>query len=139
MNKEFGSFIKENGKLIKIICVVIAGVLLIAISSGGSKEKSSVSQKTLDEYKSEIENELSALCSEVEGVGRCRVYVTLLSGEENIYKGSAVVGTKPPRVLGVTVICSGADNIGVRGSLIEMISSLYAIGTNRVSVLKLNS
>ena len=139
MNKGFVSFIKENGKLIKIICVVIAGVLLIAISSGGSKEKSSVSQKTLDEYKSEIENELSALCSEVEGVGRCRVYVTLLSGEENIYKGSAVVGTKPPRVLGVTVICSGADNIGVRGSLIEMISSLYAIGTNRVSVLKLNS
>lgn len=139
MNKGFVSFIKENGKLIKIICVVIAGVLLIAISSGGSKEKSSVSQKTLDEYKSEIESELSALCSEVEGVGKCRVFVTLLSGEENVYKGSTVIGTRPPQVLGVTVICSGAFDVGVKASLIEMISSLYGIGANRVCVLKLNS
>lgn len=139
MNKEFGSFIKENGKLIKIIAVLLSGVLLIAISSGVGKDKSTHSEKTLDDYKSEIESELSGLCSEVEGVGKCRVYVTLLSGEENIYKGSSVVGTKPPKVLGVTVICSGADDVGVRGALIEMISSLYAIGTNRVSVLKLNS
>lgn len=139
MNKDFVSFIKKNGKLVKIFAVVLLGALLIAASSSGGSSKNSESHKTLDEYKSEIESELCALCSEVEGVGRCRVFVTLLSGEENVYKGSTVIATKPPRVLGVTVICSGALDVGVKGALIEMISSLYAIGTNRVSVLKLNS
>ncbi len=136
--KEFILYLKENKKIKNILLAVTLGLALVLIFAG-SGEKSDGDAMTLDEYRLRLEDEVASLCSDIEGVGKCRVYITLERGEQNIYKGSSVIETKPPRVLGVTVICRGADSTEVRSELTDMLSALFDIGANRVAVLKLNS
>lgn len=132
--------IKDNKKAVGIIVLFFLGALLLAFSAaGGEKNAGKESVDSLAEYKVALEEELARLCSSVEGVGRCTVTVSFERGEEKLYKGSTLIETKPPRVMGITVVCSGADSDGVRAALTSMLSALFDIGTNRISVLKLNS
>ena len=85
-----------------------------------------------------VEEELADMCSSVSGVGRCKVTVTFERGEERVYKGSLLIESKPPKVLGVTVVCKGADSDLVRAEIVGMMSALFDIGANRIAVLKLN-
>lgn len=141
MDKGFVGYIKENKRLWRVILPLALGIILILISSAISKSEgeSPGSENTLGEYKEGLEREIADLCSDIEGVGRCRVFITFERGEQSIYKGSSVIETKPPKILGVSVICQGADNQTVRARIVEMITSLFGIGANRVAVLKLNS
>lgn len=133
-------YIKNNKRTAGIIALFLLGTLLLVISASGSgKSDKSEDYDSLAEYKASLEKELEQLCSSVEGVGRCTVTVSFERGEEKLYKGSNLIETKPPRVMGVTVVCRGADSDGVRANLTAMLSSLFDIGTNRVSILKLNS
>lgn len=127
----------KKGALLTLILAVI-GVLLILIPTG-SEEARADDMVTLEEYKLKLEDELTDLCHSVKGVGRCRVMVTFLRGEENTYKGSVLIESKPPRVLGVSIVCQGADNDSVRAYLTEMICALFDIGANRVAVLRLEN
>jgi hypothetical protein len=132
---------KNNRKAWRVAALIAVGILLILISSslGEKRNESKTAEVTLEAYKESLERELVSLCSDIDGVGKCRVFITFERGALNTYKGSAVVETKPPRVLGVTVVCRGADSDSVRGALIDMITALFGIGSNRVAVLKLNS
>ena len=69
------------------------------------------------------EDRIEALCSNVDGVGECRV---LLSCDE----GGAVVSA--------LVICEGGDKTEIRHRLTELLSSFYGIGYNRITVEKMN-
>ena len=132
-------FLKEKYRLIAVVFAAIVGIVLIALSFGGGnngEEKNNT--VSLAEYKATLEGELEGACSSVRGVGRCEVIVTFERGAENTYKGNSLIESKPPRVMGVTVICDGADSDEVRACITGMMSSLFAIGTNRISVMKLN-
>ena len=120
------------------VLLVLVGILLVALPEGDKNEENGAYELTLTEYKAWLEGELSDMCHSVRGVGKCRVMITFLRGEENTYKGSLLVESKPPRVLGVTVICEGADSSSVRANLTEMICALFDIGSNRVAILKLD-
>ena len=120
----------------------LLGIFLVIISSSvgrGDSKSTSEQALTLEEYKAQLEGEIESLCSDVAGVGRCRVFITFERGAQNSYKGSAVTETKPPKVMGVTVICKGGDSDSVKRELSEMICALFDIGYNRVAILKLNS
>ena len=103
-------------------------------SSGGES-----SLNTDSEYEEKLESEIEKLCSSVDGVGKCRVFITFKRGEQNTYKGSNLIETKPPEVLGVTVVCRGGDSEAVKQELSEMLSALFDIGYNRIAIMKLNS
>ena len=120
-----------------MIFLVALGLFLILFSSFGEKEDSE-EYTSLSEYKRQLEDELSEMCERVLGVGRCYVTLSFERGEQSTYKGSTLVETKPPKVLGVTVVCKGADSDYVKGQIVNMMSSLFDIGTNRIAVLKLN-
>lgn len=140
MNNNFLTFIKENKNIKKAAILVAVGIILIFISSSlGGETAEKTSELTLDEYKARLEEDIASICSDVDGVGKCRVFITLERGEQNTYKGSSVIETKPPKVLGVTVVCRGADSDCVRGELTDMLTALFDIGANRVAILKLNS
>ena len=140
LNSNFFKFIKENKNLRKALIMILLGIILIFVSSSfEKKEKDSQDGITLDEYKLRLENEIASICSDVFGVGKCRVFITLERGEQNVYKGSSVIETKPPKVLGVTVVCRGADSDYVRAELTDMLTALFDVGSNRVAILKLNS
>ena len=134
-------FIKSNRKLWRVCLLVIFGIALVLLSSAvsGSEKESEGEIITLAEYKKALEEELSSVCSSVEGVGKCKVIVTFERGEQNSYKGSTLIESKPPRVLGVTVVCRGAESDFVRRELTGMLTALFDIGSNRVAILKLNS
>ena len=76
-------------------------------------------QKT--EAPKDLEEKTAELCSQVSGVGECRVMITYRDDE----------------VFAVAVLCDGADNIEVKHNLTSLISSLYGIGAHRVEILSL--
>ena len=132
VNKIIEAF-KGKKKIALILILVSIGLMLIAISSIDSTGE--VDSSNLSEYKEALEKRLEKLCSEVDGVGRCTVMVTFSRGEENTYKGSQLTESKPPRVLGVTVVCDGGDSAQVKARLSQMLCALFDIGANRVAVL----
>lgn len=135
-------YIKENKRIILIAAFALLGIFLVIASSalaGGEEKTMEKSDESLEEYKERLEREIESLCSDVSGVGRCRVFITFERGAQNSYKGSTVTETKPPKVLGVTVICNGGESDTVKRELSEMICALFDIGYNRVAILKLNS
>ena len=142
MSGEFIPSIKryavKNKKSIFFVMLLILGILLLAFSSSSDGYTENTDDDGLEAYKARLEDELSELCSSVSGVGKCRVTVTFENGESRVYKGSSLIETKPPKVLGVTVVCKGADSDKVREEIVSMMSALFDIGTNRIAVLKLN-
>jgi len=140
VNSFFG-YLKRNKKSLLPLLLAVLGVALIFFSSfgGADKQDDGKEEKSLDEYKAELEEEIRSLCASVDGVGKCKVFITFERGEERVYKGSTLIEVKPPQVQGVTVVCRGADNDTVRCRITEMITALFDIGSNRVAVLKLNS
>jgi hypothetical protein len=109
----FLSFIKKQDK--KFI-ILLVGALALAILLLPTSNKKVEEAAPLDEAA-----RLEELCSKIEGVGECRVMVTYREGE----------------VYAVAVICRGADNPKVRESVTELITSIYGIGANRVSIQKM--
>ena len=132
-------YIKDNKRIFFILLFALVGIFFVIISSSSGSSESVEREITLDEYKELLEAEIESLCSDVSGVGRCRVFITFERGVQDTYKGSNIIESKPPKVLGVTVVCTGGDSDAVKSSVTEMISALFDIGYNRVAVLKLNS
>ncbi len=112
MSDNIKSFLQRNTSLLKVALIFLAGILLIAFSgSHGAVDTPSVSQG----------EELSQLCSSVFGVGDCEVIISYGEAGE---------------VAAVAIICEGADSPTVRKTLVDMIGSLYGIGSNRISIVK---
>ena len=133
-------YVKKNKKTVIIALFFCLGILMLVFSSSSfTEEKEPEQSEGLNEYKERLEGELADICSSVSGVGKCRVTVTFERGEERVYKGSSLIESKPPKVMGVTVVCKGADSDNVRAEIVGMMSALFDIGANRIAVLKLNS
>ena len=141
LDSSFFSYLRKNKKTLAAVLLIALGILMV-FSSSFTKEKKSESDSgeiSLDEYRERLEGEVASLCSSVEGVGACKVFITFERGEQSVYKGSSVIETKPPRVQGVTVICHGAESDAIKRRLTDMMTALFDIGSNRVAILKLNS
>lgn len=95
-----------------IIAAVLLGLLLLLLPSLGTSGGADADSCDIEE-----------LCSSIDGVGECKI---LLSYSED---GEDVVA--------VAVICEGGDRLEIRHRLTELLSSLYGIGYNRISVEKL--
>ena len=114
------SLIKKNKTMILIILLIAVGALLVF---------SSPSEDAVGE--DDLEVRLEELCSSLAGVGSCRVMVTYnVVGKTYASEGRKVVES-------VTVVCKGADKVGVRAELTTMLSSLFGIGTNRIHISKM--
>ena len=118
----FVSFIKKGGGGWKIGILLAVGVILLLFGLSGTEESET---QLYDE-----EQRLCALCERVKGAGDCYVMVGYSS------EGSRYSSSSTRRVESVTVICEGADSITVKQQLTEIITSLYGIGANRVTIVK---
>lgn len=109
-NFDFITFLKKQDKRIYIpIVIVIALLLILLLFDSGEKAEPIVDT---------TEAEMEALCSKIEGVGECEVMITYRDGE----------------VFAVAVICDGAEQPKVREKIFDLITSIYGIGYNRVSI-----
>lgn len=126
----------RDKKTLVTVAIGLVGILLVLLSLGGGSD-TEIPKDGLEEYKSRLEAELEALCESIDGAGRCRVTVSFSEGERLEYKGSSLIGSEPPRVLGITVVCEGGDDSYIKNSISDCMTALFDIGSNRVCVLKL--
>ena len=130
-------FLKKTPGLLRMGALLFIGVFLLIYASSEAKNESADVQNDLESYGTALEARLEALCSQIEGVGRAEVMLTFESGALSEYKGSTQIGTSPPKVLGVTVLCTGGGDAEIRAELTGMLSALLGVGASRVSVLRL--
>ena len=111
-DNSFKEFLLSGRGIVSVVIMLVVGVLLIAAGEwdvGGATEVGE-------------EARLSELCSATEGVGECRVMITYTDSGE---------------VFAVAVLCDGAGSSEVERDIKELVGSLYGIGANRITVLKL--
>lgn len=161
--------IKGDSKKVKaLVALGLAIIILIALSTiSDSSNKNAEIDEKIDylAYTESLENRLKSTISSINGVGRCRVMITLENSNESVYainensrnemnstntsdeyviynssNGESPVLIKEyfPKVQGVSVVCSGGDNDRVREEIIDTVSSLFNISSNRISVTKIN-
>jgi len=109
---------------------------------------------------------LEQLLSQVDGAGRVQVLLSLQSGMHHTYQqdmqsntedetvqmqsqtvlcreGSdecpVLIGTDYPVYRGAVVICEGADRAKVQLDIIRAVSSLTGLGTDRITVIKMQT
>lgn len=111
----FFEFIRAQKSSLVIAAAAVCAAALLLIGAPEAKTSDAASQT--------LEDRVASLCSSVEGVGECEVMITY-SGEDEVYA--------------VAVLCDGAESVSVRREITALASSLFGIGSNRISVLKLS-
>lgn len=166
--KEISKIIFRPENRIKLfVALGVIGVLLILLSEVAPHDESikkDNSEIQYDKYISSLEEKTTSIISSIDGVGECRVMLTLSSTDESVYaknteekmanssysKNNEYVlydgtqGDEPilikqvfPTVQGVVVVCTGGDNVVVRERIINSVSSLFDVPSSRISVSKL--
>lgn len=163
---------KLKSKPIKVKVLIIAGVIgmiLILLSEISFPVKNSGEDVVSYDYASYVKNldkELTEIISSIDGVGQCKVMITLKNTAESVYAKNSEVsadessssendeyviyngenGDGPillqenfPEIEGVAIVCSGGDNIAVKEQIIKCVAALFNISSNRISVSKLTT
>lgn len=120
-DKDFLTFLKGLLRGRRLVFFILVASLAVFLIFYGMRDEKSASQIT----SGETEQRIAELCSSVDGVGECRVMVTFENGADD------------GRVYSVVVVCEGADEVRVRREVKELVTTLFGIGSNRVSVIKL--
>lgn len=149
--------IKSSKKLqfvIIAICLIIA-IYIVIVSFQNKNEKQ---VNSIDNYVENLEKRLSQTLSKVDGAGDVDVVITVESGmrtvlatktttTENsfgvetvetpiVVNGKTVVISEMyPEIVGVLIVCKGANNISVMTKLQQATISLLDININQIEIL----
>ena len=158
MKQNKKSFLQKNVPLLAILFIL--GIIFLYLSEYDSNKKM---ESGIDfdpqSYTKDLENQLSAMLEQMEGVESARVMITLETGSR--YQISGIKGTadpaayvnsfshqdgygngeKPtvmaieaPKIKGVSVVCAGAENIQIRERIINLIASTLNLTKNKIYV-----
>ena len=143
-----------------VILILALGAALMLIP--GNLEREAVTGKQQSEVS--VAGELTQILGQVSGVGKVQVMLTVSTGELTVYQydedvhsgengsqrketvivtdsdrnqAGLVQQVLPPEYLGAVVVCQGADSAAVRLAVIEAVSKVTGLGTDRISVLKM--
>lgn len=131
----------KSDKSVKII-LIAGAVIILFIALGGlfggdaTETKDGYSRAELSEYEKTLENRLTDILSEIEGIGQVRVMVTLDTAEETEYgkNEDMLISLRTPQVRGVIVVCNGGGNATIREKVVNAVSGVFGISTTRISV-----
>lgn len=168
-DKVFNIFQKKDSRNKILIVAAVLGIVLILLSEldfSTPKAEESVQTGDYAQYVSTLNDELTSVISSIDGVGDCKVMITLKNTKENVYAENSETsssessnsenneyviynsenGDSPlllkeemPQVAGVAVVCSGGDSEAVRERIIDCVCALFDISSSHVSVSKLNT
>ncbi len=172
--KKTAEKLKEDKKTAFILFSAAVLVLVIAFGGIGSSDRKTVSgtkNQAENAEKTEIEciedvlgQKITALVSNIDGVGKVSVSVSLQSTgtihyaqdinekreNDSIFKDSEYIYTEgnagqpdglivridAPVIRGVAVVCDGGESAVIKNEIKSLISSLYNIGSDRIYVGK---
>lgn len=148
-----------------LVFVGALGLFLMIAGSTGGRERKSQPPPGTDErsaYTERLEEKLTCAVSCIEGAGKVQISVTLETGEETVYaldertdgpdrasekkhilmngqgrQEPLVEMVWEPEVRGIAVICQGAGDPGVKAQILETVSVLTGVSTNRISIAKM--
>lgn len=112
-------------------------------------------------YEEALETRLEEIISSVDGVGKCKVMITLEKDDRKIFAKDSynkenenkyeyvivkngdgdndglVESTVMPEIRGVAVVCDGGDSAVVRTEVVSLVSSVFSVSSARISVSKM--
>ncbi|MCH5316397.1 MAG: hypothetical protein J1E05_00350 [Eubacterium sp.] len=172
IKEKFKGFLQSKQNKTKLLFVAgIVGILMILLSeisftTDKKKPETEVTSISYSDYVNELDDKLTDLISSIDGVGKCKVMITLKNTTESVFakntqnnqtessysqndeyviydgeNGDSPILLKEifPQIEGVAVVCSGGDNIVVKEKIIQCVSSLFNISSNRISVSKISA
>lgn len=145
--------------------VLLIGLILMVLPTKHSETptQSAVHQEIQNNVS--INEMLAEILSKIEGAGNVQVLLTMEAGEETVYQtddnisvseNSSTTQTdtvtvtdsernqtglikkiNSPTYRGAIVVCSGADSASVRLAIVDAVSKVTGLNSNRISVLKM--
>lgn len=139
--------------------------MLLPVNSTHQEQESppSIAEETAEEVT--LQDQLSALLSQVSGAGNVKVLLTEATGEKTHYQENTDTSTgeqtqtvrkdtvlvtnnsrdqqgliyqiDPPTYLGAVILCQGADQASVRLAITEAVANATGLGFNKITVLKM--
>ena len=149
--KKIKTLLKSNWYVIVIIALGIF-LLLLPSDSNAPEEEAIVTQPPTN-----LQQELSQILSQIQGVGQVQVLLTVAEGERFVYQtdesstsiDTVIVSDEnrvesglicqviPPTYRGAIVVCQGADRPEVQLKVVEAVSKVTGLGSDRITVLKM--
>jgi len=147
------------------ILVFLIGAGLMLLPSVQMEKKTQNNMISADETIDSVQDELEHILSDVKGVGKVKVMLTQVSGSETIYQTNQDVSVSengsdtrievitvtdsqrneqglikqvnPPKYAGAIVLCEGGNDPGVKLAVMEAVSKITGLGTDKIAILKM--
>lgn len=149
------------GKYKYALAVLLAGACLMLLPVKGTEQSTAPAQTAEQPDPEAFRQALASLLSGMEGAGRVEVLLSIDYGAEQIYQtderstgggaGSVeretvldgasrqpvVAKTRYPVYRGAVVVCEGAEKPSVKLAIVQAVSRLTGLGSDKISVIKM--
>jgi len=151
----------KNKKILLSAVACLCGMLLILLGSfdSGDKKKTldtevSYTSDELDSYTASLEKRIGALVGKIDGISDVTALVTVDASKESVYATSGAnrdyviikdssgnesalkLSEINATIRGIAVVCDYGGDEALKKQIIELLSSLFGIGSNRISVMQ---
>ena len=138
--------------------ILVVGIILLALPEKKVQANDPVITQESTNILS-IEEALAEILSQVQGAGKVKVMLTEAMGQETLYQNDTsgpndkqdtviisdsdrnelglVRQINPPVYMGAIILCQGADSPAVRLTLVEAVSAVTGLSTDKIMVLKM--
>ena len=144
-----------------LLILTLGGILLLPSGGTGKAAQDTQPQVQQAQPADDMRQALSRLLSSMEGVGRVELLLTTTGSDETFYqtdvrrsgetseettvfsanqsaqKTPVVTKTKKASYAGAVVVCDGADSAVVRLRIVQAVSALTGLGSDKISVIKM--
>lgn len=115
------NFVNDNKKIIIVVILIIVLVGTIYFINKASQKTAATSAVSAD--KSATEQKLTGILSSIDGVGATDV----------------MINENDSGVLGVVIVCEGANNIMTRNDILNAVSTALNIDKNLIAIYSMNN
>lgn len=148
------------------LAVLLLGLALMVFpTSRPSKQAEEAPAPPQTQSLPSASEDLAQILSQISGVGKVQVYLTLDAGAQTLYQEDETISggensssvrretviiadsnraqsglirqTIPPVYRGAIIVCQGADKAQVRLDVVDAVSKATGLGTDRITVLKM--
>ena len=154
--------IKKETILIVILCALLFIALILPSNNGLVnlfKTSNDNDTQVENSYANQVEKNLEKLLSEISGVGKVAVKVSVNGSEKQILAKNVlttqengvikvsetivtvsgkpyVISTENPEVKSVIIVCNGADDLSIKMKITEVVSSYLNVSVNDIKIYK---
>lgn len=150
-----------------VILIVLIGIVFMLLPTH-SKSQSSVSESATvvtPQPQADLAEDLEKILSQIHGVGKVRVLLTVSTGERIIYQEDTQISSNDtsstvqkdtviitgsdrtqqalishvlsPTYLGAIIVCQGADRASVKLAVLDAVSKITGLSADMISVVKM--